>query len=147
MTNEHTSLEKYTSHTLFEMVAKGLCVRGELETEQNCNILTPSSSDYSSTSFLILLGYSTGSSEGPAFCWELVLTALNSNKLTPTYNWPQLTQLSVAPGYIIVWRTPASCGVEIAPNSIHPRSRWYPDIFDRMHLLFTRVHLLFVSST
>ena len=34
MTNEHTSLEKYTSHTLFEMVVKGLCVRGELETEQ-----------------------------------------------------------------------------------------------------------------
>ena len=34
MTNEHTSLEKYTSHTLFEMVAKGLCARGELETEQ-----------------------------------------------------------------------------------------------------------------
>ena len=24
MTNEHTSLEKYTSHTLFEMVVKGL---------------------------------------------------------------------------------------------------------------------------
>ena len=24
ITNEHTSLEKYTSHTLFEMVAKGL---------------------------------------------------------------------------------------------------------------------------
>ena len=24
MTNEHTSLEKYTSHNLFEMVAKGL---------------------------------------------------------------------------------------------------------------------------
>ena len=34
MTNEHTSLEKYTSHTLFEWVVKGLCVRGELETEQ-----------------------------------------------------------------------------------------------------------------
>ena len=34
------------------MVAKGLCVRGELETKQNCNILTPSSSGYSSTSFL-----------------------------------------------------------------------------------------------
>ena len=32
MTNEHTSLEKYTSHSLFEKVAKGLCVRGELET-------------------------------------------------------------------------------------------------------------------
>ena len=51
MTNGHTSLEKYTSHTLFEMVAKGLCVRGELETEQNCNILTPSTSGYSSTFF------------------------------------------------------------------------------------------------
>ena len=34
MTNEHTSLEKYTSHTFFERVAKGLCLRGELETEQ-----------------------------------------------------------------------------------------------------------------
>ena len=34
MTNEHTSLEKYTSHTLFERFAKGLCVRGESETEQ-----------------------------------------------------------------------------------------------------------------
>ena len=32
--NEHTSLEKYTSHNLFEMVAKGLRVRGELKTKQ-----------------------------------------------------------------------------------------------------------------
>ena len=34
MTNEHTSLKKYTSHTLFEMVVKGLYMRGELETGQ-----------------------------------------------------------------------------------------------------------------
>ena len=37
MTNEHTSLEKYTSHFIRnggERVAKGLCVRGELATEQ-----------------------------------------------------------------------------------------------------------------
>ena len=34
MANEHTSLEKYTSHSLFKMVAKGLFVRGELEIEQ-----------------------------------------------------------------------------------------------------------------
>ena len=34
MTNEHTSLEKYTSHFILERVVKGLCVRGELETEQ-----------------------------------------------------------------------------------------------------------------
>ena len=35
MTNEHTFLEKYISHTfILERVVKGLCVRGELETEQ-----------------------------------------------------------------------------------------------------------------
>ena len=37
MTNEHTSLEKYTSHFIrkvCERVAHGLYVRGELETEQ-----------------------------------------------------------------------------------------------------------------
>ena len=34
MTSKHSSLEKYSSLTLFKMVAKGLCVRGELETEQ-----------------------------------------------------------------------------------------------------------------
>ena len=37
MTNEYTSLEKYTSHFIrkgCERVAQGLCVRGELETEQ-----------------------------------------------------------------------------------------------------------------
>ena len=33
-TNEDTSFGKCTSHTLFERVVKGLCVRGELETEQ-----------------------------------------------------------------------------------------------------------------
>ena len=34
MTNEIISLEKYTYHTLFERVAKGLCVRDKLDTEQ-----------------------------------------------------------------------------------------------------------------
>ena len=52
MTSEHTSLEKYTSHTLCERVAKGLCVRGELGTEQQ-------------HFFLILLGCSIGGPEGP----------------------------------------------------------------------------------
>ena len=37
-------------------------------------------------------------------------------------------------------------GVTSAPNSTRPQSRLYPDIFDRMHLLFTQVHLLFDSS-
>ena len=34
MTNEHASLEKYTFHTLF---SKGLCEKGELETEEPVN--------------------------------------------------------------------------------------------------------------
>ena len=38
-----------------KMVAKELCVRGELETEQSCNILTPCCSGYSNASF--------------SFCW------------------------------------------------------------------------------
>ena len=41
----------------------------------------------------------------------------------------------MAPGYIIVWHPPASCGhmhlYRIQP--VH-RSRWYSDIFDQMHL-------------
>ncbi len=38
MTNEHSSLEKYTSHTLFEMVAKGLCVRDASIADANCRV-------------------------------------------------------------------------------------------------------------
>ena len=87
MTNEHTSLEKYTSHTLFEKAAKGLCVKGLcVEDWTDCNILTPSSSVFSSTSFSFCWAAQSGVLRAQALCWELVLTASNSNKLTPT-NW------------------------------------------------------------
>ena len=63
MTNEHTSLEKYTSHTLFEMVGKG-CARVMCERWvgdwTNCNILTPSSFVFSSTSFSFYWAAQTG---------------------------------------------------------------------------------------
>ena len=36
-------------------------------------------------------------------------------------------------------------GITSASNSTRPQSRLYPDIFDRMQLLFTQVHLLFDS--
>ena len=65
----------------------------------DCNILTPNSSVFSSTSF--------------SFCWAAQSGVLRAQPslgtgshysiLSPT-NWHQLTQLSVAPGYIIVWR-------------------------------------------
>ena len=40
-TSGHSSLEKYTSHFIWKGYEEYYCVRGELETEQNCNILTP----------------------------------------------------------------------------------------------------------
>ena len=103
MTNEHASLEKkYTSHTLFEMVAKGLYVRGELETEQTTTYWPPSSSVFSSTSF--------------SFCWATQSGVLRAHSpllgagslysiLSPTDS--KLTELPVAPGYITVWHPPA----------------------------------------
>ena len=43
-TSGHSSLEKYTSHFIrkgSKGLRKVLSVRGELDTEKNCNILTP----------------------------------------------------------------------------------------------------------
>ena len=54
---------------------------------------------------------------GPSLCWDLVLTpwtATTDSKLWFPINW-----LPVAPGYIIVWRPPASVSVASAPNSTH----------------------------
>ena len=109
MTNELTSLEKYTSHILFEMVAKGLCARGELETEQTATYWPPVPFSLSA-----LLSRSTGllyrGSCGPiALCCVLVLFTASYLQV----DWLQLTDLSVAPGYIIVLPPPTSCGRHI----------------------------------
>ena len=74
----------YLSHFIrkrCERVAKGLCVRGELETEQTATYWSPVP-----LSLAALLSCSAGLlNRGPiALCWELVLTASNSHKLTPT---------------------------------------------------------------
>ena len=69
----NTLLYKYLSH----FIRKGWCfscVRGELETETDCHILTPSSSDNSSTSFAFWLGCSTVGPEGPSPLSVAVLT-------------------------------------------------------------------------
>ena len=88
-----------------ERVAKGLYVRGELETEQTATYWPPAP-----LSLAALLSHSAGllhrGSWGPiALCWVLVL-------LTAPYfqlDWLQLTELPVTPGYIIVWHPSASC--------------------------------------
>ena len=77
---------------------------------------------------------------GPWF--SLPWTATTDSKL-----WSPTNYLPVAPGYIIVCRPPASVSVAIASNSTRQQSRLSPDIFDWMHLLFTRVHFLFDSSS
>ena len=81
MTNKHTFLEKYTSHTLFVSVAKGLCVRDELETEQTATYWPQVP-----LSLAALLSCSAGllnrGSWGPSTLWELVLTTASYLQLT-----------------------------------------------------------------
>ena len=78
--NERTHFFRkiYLSHFLLERVAKGLmlvmCERGELETETDCHILTPGSSDHSSTSFAFWPAAQPGSLRAQALCLELVIT-------------------------------------------------------------------------
>ena len=83
---------------------------------------------------------------GPNFQLGLVLTASIGNNSLQTLISNSLER-PVAPGYIIVWHPPASVSVAFALNSTHPQSRLSPDIFERMHLLFTQVHFLFDNST
>ena len=100
---KHSSLEKYTSHTLFEMVRKGYV--WEVSWRQNCNILTPSSSGYCSTSFS-----SCGAAQLGALKAQLSAGSgshgFELQQLTPNC---KLKNFPVAPGYIIVWHPPASC--------------------------------------
>ena len=85
------------------MVAKGLCVRGELETGQT-SIYWPQIPLSLAAFFLVPLGCSTGGPESPAHSGSwFSLHHLISNSL----------KLSVTPGYIIVWHPPASCGRHI----------------------------------
>ena len=80
----------------------------------DCYILTPSSSDHSSTSLAFWLGCSTMGHWGLkpsvwswfSLCWHPI-SNWNGNWLKP----------SVAPGYIIVSRPPAFCGCTHLPPS------------------------------
>ena len=81
MTNEHTSLEKYTSLTLFKMLVKEVCVRGELETEQTATYWPQIP-----LSLAALLSCSAGllnqGSWGLSPLWELVPTTASYLQLT-----------------------------------------------------------------
>ena len=117
----------YLSHFIWNGCERVMCERW-VGDWTNCNILTPCSSVFSSTSF--------------SFCWAAQLGALRAqpsaesgshcNKLTPTVS--KLTEPVCGPGlYNCLMPTCFLC-VTSAPNSTRPQSRLYPDIFDRMHL-------------
>ena len=160
--NERTNtlLYKNIPLTLYSKgLRKGWCwlyVRSELETGTDCYILTQSSSDHSSTSFSFCWAAQLKVTRGrkPSVC-KLILTLVSCPQLTPTATELELTdwlKLSAAPGYIIVWRPPASCGCthlhRIQPRPQvkvifrHPR----PDAPALpFFCLFTQVHLLIDS--
>ena len=133
-TSRHSSLEKYTSH----FIERFVCER-ELETEQNCNMLTPNSSGYHSLSFPFSWAAQPGA-WGPSLCWDMVLIPASSLQL----NWTSCRQ-----GYIIIWHPPISCERHnFAPNSTPRQSRlplisWYlrPDA----PVIYTGAFLLLIA--
>ena len=100
------------------MVAKGLCVRGELKTEQKtATYWPPVPPSLAALLFSFYWAAHPGSlraqlSAGSGSHYlELQLTDFNFwLHLTAS----KLSELPVAPGYIIVWRTPASCECHIS---------------------------------
>ena len=97
----------YLSHFIFERFAKGLilvmCERW-VRDGTDCNILTPTSSDYSSTFSSFCWAAQPGSRGPKPSVWSWFSLPRTATR-TPTDS-----QTTVAPGYIIVWRPPASCG-------------------------------------
>ena len=85
MTNETQFFRKiYVSHFIrngTKGLRKGYCVRGKLETEQNCNILTPSSIAALLSRYPGLLNREPW---GPSSLLGLVLTSSNSSKSLKT---------------------------------------------------------------
>ena len=115
---------------------KGYCVRGELETGQKLQHIDPQALPAIAT----LLSRSPG------------LLNRGSGSLSSDCNkWLQ----TLSPNWVTSCRTRVislfdsqllPVASQFALNSTGGQSRLSPDIFDRMHLLFTQVHFLFDSS-
>ena len=107
----HFFIKIYLSHLYSRKGWCWLCERGELETGTDCYILTPSSSDHSSTSFAFWPGRSFVGHWGPkALRPPLALNSASCPQLTPTATETRTdwSKPSVAPVYIIVSWPPAS---------------------------------------
>ena len=114
-TSGHSSLEKNIPLTLM----KGLCMRGSLRPNKDCNIVTPTL--LATGAFLSrspeLLNRGPG---GPASLGTLVLIPASSLQLTDFLSSPGLYNCSTITFFL--WAS------QIALNSTRPRSRLYPDI-------------------
>ena len=114
---------QYFRKIYLSLYSKGLCVRRELETEQNCNTLTPPTTLLTIAAFL---SRSPGLlNRGPG---DMVLIPATSIQLIWT---------SCRRGYIIIWCPPTTCKRHIS-HSIQPvhSQGYHNDTFDRMHLFF-----------
>ena len=111
---------------------------------KNCNILTPSSSGYSSTSFSSCGAAQSGalraqlSAGSGSHCFEL-------QQLTPNSDL-QLTRTSCCTGLYNCLTYTCFSERRICTQFNPSTVKVSPDIFDRTHLLFTQVHFLFDSS-
>ena len=129
-TSGQSSLEKYTSRFIERVV----CER-ELETEPNCNILTPPQLFWLLQPFFpVLLDCSTGGLRAQ----PLLGHGSHSSIFPPT----DLNFLSLGL-YNNLTFTYFLRASQIPFNSTPRQSRSPPDIFDRMHLLFTQVNFFF----
>ena len=95
--DERTQFFRKTYLSLYSKgLRNGYCVRGWVgRLNKDCNILTPSSSGYSSGSFSFCWAAQLGT-WGPSLCWDLILTARTAttdSKLCLQTNW-----LPAAPG-------------------------------------------------
>ena len=134
-------------------VTKGLCVRGELETEQTTTYWPPVP-----LSLAALISRSVGLlnrwSWGPiALCWVLVISTASYLQLWFQFDW---LQLAVAPGYVIVWPPPASCGrhiciqfnsstVKVIPWYLRPNNLFLDWWLGRRSICYMRLSFLFVD--
>ena len=110
-------------------------MRDELETEQNRNILTPHQLFWLQQHFFpILLNCSTGCLRAQ----PLLGHSSHSSIFSPT----DLKFLSLGL-YNNLTHTYFLRASQFALNSTLWQSKLSPDIFDRMHLLFTQVHFFF----
>ena len=130
----------------FSLYLKGLCVRGELETEQRLQHIDPPAPP----AIAVCLFHSPGLLNwGPGaqhLCWELVPTA-RSGTLTSSSEL-QLIWTSCRWGYITIWRPPTSCechnshSIQPLNSQDFPLIPWYlwpdaPVIYTGAFLLLT----------